>query len=182
MKDFKEFDGQLSEVLGWLKKELSSIRTGRATITLLDSVFVEAYGSKLPLNQTASISQEDPKTIKVMPFDFNLSSAIEKAINNADLGVSVSNSSTGIRIIFPDLTSERREALIKQSGKKTEEAKTSVRIKRDEFKKGLQNSKKSSEISEDDERRLLTQMQTKVDEINEQFEKILKDKEKEIQN
>jgi ribosome recycling factor len=182
MQDFKEFDGQLLEVLNWLKKELAAIRTGRATVTLLDSIFVEAYGSKMPLNQTSSISQEDPKTIKVMPFDFNQSSNIEKAINNADLGVSVSNSSTGIRIIFPDLTSERREVLIKQAGKKTEEAKMSVRIKRDELKRALQNQKKSSEISEDDERRLLAQMQEKVSDVNEKFDKMLREKEKEIQN
>lgn len=182
MQDFKEFDSQLSEVTNWLKKELSSIRTGRATVTLLDSVFVEAYGSKMPLNQTSSISQEDPKTIKVIPFDFKQSPSIEKAINEADLGVSVSNSSTGIRVIFPDLTSERRETLIKLASKKTEEAKTSVRIKRDDFKKTIQDQKKSSEISEDDERRILSRMQEKVTKANDSFESIFANKEDEIKN
>jgi ribosome recycling factor len=69
MYDFKNFDTELQEVVNWLQKELASIRTGRATVTLLDSIFVEAYGSKMPLNQVASISQEDPKTLNVHPFD-----------------------------------------------------------------------------------------------------------------
>lgn len=180
MQDFKEFDEQLSEVVSWLEKEMSAIRTGRATVTLLDSVFVEAYGSKMPLNQVASMSQEDPKTLKVSPFDYNQAPEIEKAINQADLGVSVSNSSTGIRVIFPDLTSERREILIKQAGKKTEEAKISVRAKRDELKKGLQNQKKAGDFSDDDEKRLENQMQEKVDATNKKLEALLDAKEQEI--
>ncbi len=182
MNNLKDFELNLNQVLDWLKKELSSIRTGRATVTLLDSVFVDAYGSKMPVNQLASINQEDLKTIKITPFDFGQSSAIEKAINQADLGVSVSNSSTGIRVIFPDLTSERRELLVKQASKKTEEAKTSVRIKRDEFKKHLQEQKKSAAISEDDERRMLDQMQDVVNKANSGLEGLLENKETEILN
>lgn len=180
MYDFKQFDTELREVVNWLEKELSSIRTGRATVTLLDSVFVEAYGSKMPLNQVASISQEDPKTLKIMPFDMSQSSAVEKALNDADLGVSVSNSSTGIRVVFPELTSERREMLIKQANKKLEEARISVRSKRDDVKKDLQDKKKAAEIGEDDERRLESQMQGKVDDANKQLEDMFDRKEKEI--
>jgi ribosome recycling factor len=182
MYDFKEFDQELEEVIVWLTKELSAIRTGRATITLLDSVFVEAYGSKMPLNQVSSISQEDPRTLKITPFDFNQSPEIEKAINNADLGVSVSNSSTGIRVIFPELTSERREILIKQGNKKSEEAKVSVRAKRDEVKKELQDLKKNGSIGEDDERRYEEEMQKKVNETNEKIEEMFKKKEEEIKS
>jgi ribosome recycling factor len=180
MYDFKQFDAELQGVVDWLKKELSAIRTGRATVTLLDGVFVEVYGSKMPLNQVATISQEDPKTLKVMPFDMNQSSEIEKALNNADLGVSVSNSSTGIRIIFPELTSERREILIKQANGKLEEARISVRSKRDDVKKDLQEKKKSSEIGEDDERRLESEMQGKVDAANKELEDMFDKKEQEI--
>ncbi len=180
MYDFKEFDKELLAVTEWLQKEMSAIRTGRATVTLLDSVFVDVYGSRMPLNQVASISQEDPKTLKVSPFDFNQSAEIEKALNNADLGVSVSNSSTGIRVIFPDLTSERREVLIKQANKKTEEAKISVRSKRDEVKKDLQSKKKSGDIPEDVEKRLEKEMQEKVDEANKKLEALSEAKEKEI--
>ncbi len=182
MNELKNFSIGMTEVISWLNKELSSIRTGRATATLLDSVFVEVYGSKMPLNQVASISQEDPKTIKVMPFDFKQASIIEKGINEADLGVSVSNSSTGIRVVFPDLTSERRDVLVKQVGKKVEEAKTSVRIKRDELKKDIQNKKKSGSISEDDERRQLSEMQEIVDKTNKEFDALFEKKEKEIKN
>jgi ribosome recycling factor len=180
MYDFKQFDADLQEVVNWLQKELSAIRTGRATVTLLDSVFVEVYGSRMPLNQVASISQEDPKTLKISPFDFNQSPEIEKALNNADLGVSVSNSSTGIRVIFPDLTSERREMLIKQAGKKTEDAKVSVRAKRDDVKKVMQEEKKNGDISEDEERRYEQQMQEKVDTTNKKLEELFENKENEI--
>ena len=180
MYDFKQFDKELEEAVSWLKKEMSSIRTGRATVTLLDSVFVEAYGSKMPLNQVASISQEDPKTLKITPFDFSQSKAIEKALTDADLGVSVSNSSTGIRVIFPELTSERREILIRQAKQKTEDARVSVRAKRDEIKKDLTEKKKNGEISEDEERRYESQMEEKVEETNKKLESLLEDKEKEI--
>jgi ribosome recycling factor len=180
MYDYKEFDKELTDVVSWLEKEMSGIRTGRATVTLLDSVFVEVYGSRMPLNQVASISQEDPKTLKISPFDFGQSQAIEKALNIADLGVAVSNSSTGIRVIFPELTSERREVLIKQAGKKTEDAKVSVRAKRDEIKKDLNELKKSAEISEDEEKRYESEMQEKVTAANNKLEALLEAKEKEI--
>jgi ribosome recycling factor len=182
MYDFKQFDAELQEVVEWLKKELSAIRTGRATVTLLDSVFVESYGSKMPLNQVASISQEDPRTLKLNPFDASQSSAIEKAINDANLGVSVSNSSTGVRIVFPELTSERREILIKQANKKLEESRISVRSKRDDVKKDLQEKKKAGEIGEDDERRLEAEMQGKVDAANKELEEMFDKKELEIKN
>jgi len=155
---------------------LHYVRTGRATVTLLDSVFVEVYGSKMPLNQVATISQEDPKTLKIIPFDMNQSAEIEKGINNADLGVSVSNSSTGIRVIFPELTSERREVLIRQANKKLEEARISIRSKRDEVKKDIQRG----ELGEDDERRYEEQMQEKVDATNEKIEEMFNNKKAEI--
>jgi ribosome recycling factor len=180
MYDFKKFDAELQEVVAWLQKELSGIRTGRATVTLLDSVFVEAYGSRMPLNQVATVSQEDPKTLRVNPFDFGQSSAIEKALNEADLGVSVSNSSSGIRVSFPDLTSDRRETLIKQANKKLEESRISVRSKRDDVKRDLQDKKKKGSLGEDDERRLVEEMQKKVDSTNKKLEDMFGQKEKEI--
>ena len=180
MYDFKNFDTELQEVVNWLQKELASIRTGRATVTLLDSIFVEAYGSKMPLNQVASISQEDPKTLNVHPFDASQASLVEKALNEADLGVSVSNSSTGIRVIFPELTSERRELLIRQANLKLEDARVSVRSKRDEIKKAIQEEKKSGDFSDDDERRSEEQMQNKVDLVNDKLEEMFNHKEKEI--
>jgi ribosome recycling factor len=180
MNEFKQFDADLQEVVDWLKKELAAIRTGRATVTLLDGVFVESYGSKMPLNQVASISQEDPKTLKIMPFDANQSSEIEKALNEADLGVSVSNSSTGIRIVFPELTSERREILIKQANKKLEEARVSVRSHRDDTKNDIQKQKTNGDIGEDDERRLESEMQGKVDAANKALEDMFDAKEQEI--
>lgn len=180
MYNFNEFDGELNGVIDWLTKELASIRTGRATVTLLDPVMVESYGAKVPVNQVGSISQEDPKTIKITPFDFNQSQTIEKAITDADLGVSVSNTSTGIRVIFPELTSERRENLIKQVGKKVEEAKISVRGKREALKKEFGKMKNDGEINEDEERSYESEMQKRVDSTNSKLEEMGKVKEEEL--
>jgi ribosome recycling factor len=124
---FTELQNKLNEIEAWLKKELSSIRTGRATVTILDTVIVEVYGAKSPLNQNANITIEDPKTIRVAPWDKSLITEIEKGIALADLGVSTAVDDEGMRIIFPDLTTETREKLVKKAKNKIEESKVSIR-------------------------------------------------------
>lgn len=182
MYDFKEFQNNLDQVIEWLKKEFSAIRTGRATVTLLDSVFVEAYGSRMPLNQVATIAGEDPRTLKINPFDKSQSSAIEKSINQADLGVSVLVNDSGIRVIFPELTSERREVLVKQAKKKAEEAKISIRRERDEIQNDINDKQKVGTISEDDKFTAKEQMQKMVDQSSEKIDALLKEKEAEIRS
>lgn len=180
MKDFKEYVVKLTGIKKWLEKEFSSIRTGRATVTLLDGVFVDAYGSRLPLNQVSTISIEDPRTLKINPFDQSQAKNIEKSISEADLGVSVLVNSSGLRVIFPELTSERRELLIKQAKKKTEEAKISVRAERERVLKDIQTQQKNKEISEDDRDTLKEELEKITGEVQKEFDKILKEKEEEI--
>jgi len=173
---------KLDEVSKWLQKEFSAIRTGRATITLLDDVMVEAYGTRSPINQTASINIEDPKTIRIMPWDKSVIKSIETAIQNADLGVSVMTDADGVRVKFPELTTETRENLVKQANKKTEEAKISVRNERGDVIKSLETSQKNGEISEDELKRKKDEIQKLVDEKNKEFDEKLKAKETEIRS
>lgn len=178
--DINTFKTKLEEVSKWLEKEFSNIRTGRATVTLLDGVMVENYGQKSPINQTASVNVEDPKTIRIVPWDKSLVSVIEKAIGDADLGVSVMSDAEGLRVKFPDLTSETREQLAKQANKKTEEAKITLRNLRGEIIKNFEKAEKDGEISEDELKRKKDEVQKLVDEKGKEFDEKLKAKESEI--
>jgi ribosome recycling factor len=168
------------EVKKWLLKELSGLRTGRATITILDSVFVEAYGARSPINQVANISVEDAKTIKITAWDKSIIKSVEQAIQKADLGLSVSTNDAGVRVIFPDLTTETRQNLVKQALKKIEEAKVSVRTDRADAIKRLEQFAKDNSISEDDVKRSKDEVQKIVDEAVRDFDATGALKEKEI--
>lgn len=182
MSDIQKFKTQMGEVTEWLKKELSGIRTGRATINLLDSVMFNAYGSKVPLNQNGSIAIEDPKTIKITPWDKSLIQEIEKGITLADLGVSTSVDGAGVRVIFPDLTTETRQKLVKQAKIKIEDAKVSIRSERNKIIKEIEEEKKAGSLPEDDAKRKEEEVDKIVKETQESFEGILKSKEEEIMN
>lgn len=178
--DFSMFKKQLINIEDWLKKEFSGLRTGRATISLLDTVFVESYGSKMPLNQCASLSVEDPKTIRVSPWDKSLVGPMEKAISLADLGVSTVADGEGLRVIFPALTTETREKLVKVAKNKVEDAKISVRNDRATVIKEIEAAQKSGETPEDDAKREKDNVQKMVDDINIKLDVLFKQKEEEI--
>ena len=178
--DINAFKERLNEISKWLEKEFSNVRTGRATVTLLDGVMVESYGQKSPINQTASVNVEDPKSIRIVPWDKSIISVIEGAINDADLGVSVMSDADGVRVRFPELTSETREQLAKQANKKTEEAKISIRNERGEIVKAFEKLEKDGEMSEDELKRNKDEIQKLVDEKNKDFDEKLKIKESEI--
>lgn len=180
MYDFSDFKKQLTNIEEWLKKEFSGLRTGRATVAILDSVFIEAYGSKMPLNQSASLSVEDARTIRVTPWDKSLVGPMEKAIALADLGVSTVSDGEGIRVIFPALTTENREKLVKVAKNKMEEAKISVRNDRGDTIKSIESAQKNGELPEDDAKRAKDNVQKMVDEANKKLEEIFKQKEEEI--
>lgn len=167
---------------GWLVKELSTIRTGRANPGLLDGVRVSAYGSDMPISQVASIVSEDPRTIRVAPWDLEQIKPIEKAITTASLGVSVSVDERGVRVSFPPLTAESREKLVKLAKSKLEEARISLRKHRDEEISNIDKAEKAGEIGEDDKFRLKADIQKVVDEVNKKLEDVLAKKEKEITN
>src|SRR3989344_8077233 len=108
--DFSVFKNKARQVEEWLAKELSALRAGRASPTILDNVLVEAWGSKMPLKQVAALTVEDARTLRVAPYDAEQSKAIEKAITTANLGLSAMSGDSGVRVIFPELSSERRAA------------------------------------------------------------------------
>jgi ribosome recycling factor len=178
--DFLELKANLEGTSEWLQKEYQGLRTGRATPTLLDIIHVDAYGSRTPLKQVASVSTEDARTLRVSPYDASLTKDIERAIVAADLGVGTSVADTSIRIIFPELTSERREEIIKVAKHKLEEARKTLRAHRDEIWSDIQKKEKESEITEDDKFRLKDELQNLVDEANNKLELIFYKKEQEI--
>jgi ribosome recycling factor len=180
MYNFLPFKQEIKDVEEWLKNELSSVRTGRATPTLLDGVKIEAWGSKMPLNQAANIGTEDPRTLRVVPFDISLTKEIEKAISAADLGVGTVSDGKSVRVTFPMLTSERREQLIRLAKQKMEEARVSLKGYREHVWTDIQKQEKEALISEDVKFKAKEDMQKLVDECNKALEELYKKKEVEI--
>lgn len=182
MFDFGELKNKSKEVESWLIKEFSAIRTGRANSAILDFVSVEAYGSKMAVKELANIIVEDSRTIKIEPWDMGVGKGIEKAITTSNLGLSVAPFDKGLRVIFPELTAERREQFVKVVGQKLEEAKVSLRGLRDKTSKMIDEKEKAGGMGEDDKFRLKDEMQKIIDECNAKLQELAEKKEKEIRN
>ncbi len=178
--DFKELKENIKGAEEWLKKEYTGLRTGIASPAILDGVAVEAYGSRMPLNQVANIGIEDARVIRITPWDKSQTKAIEKAISVAELGVSVGSDEKGVRVFFPELTGERRSMLIKTAKVKLEDAKVNIRGYRDDVLKDIQAKHKEGEMGEDDMFRSKDEMQKIVDAGNAALEVLFEKKEKEI--
>ncbi|MBI2025552.1 ribosome recycling factor [Candidatus Kaiserbacteria bacterium] len=178
--DFTLLKNKIKETEEWLARELSGVRTGRATPTLLDGVKPEAYGARTPLRELGSVSVEDARTLRIIPWDKTLTKAIEKGITDADLGVGVSTDDQGLRISFPELTSERRTQLSKIAGDKTEQAKVALRSHRTDALKALEAAEKAGGIGEDEVARHKIEIQKLIDAGNDSLLKILEKKEQEI--
>jgi ribosome recycling factor len=148
----------------FVRKEVAQVRTGRASTGLLDTVMVDAYGSKLPLNQVAGLSIPEPTMIVAQPFDASLMGAIERAIRAADLGLNPANDGKVVRIPIPPLNDERRRELSKHVHKLTEEGRNQVRTARRDANDRLKKLLKDNAISEDDEKRALADVQKATDE------------------
>lgn len=176
----ESFKTRLAEVGEWLQREYTTIRTGQASPALLDTIKVEHYGAKMPISQVASIGVEDARTLRVSPWDASVIAAIERAVKEADIGVGVVTDSAGLRITFPELTSERRVQLVKVAKQKLEEARVSVRGARDEVMKQLDRQVKAGEMSEDARFATKEQVQKVVDDCNRQLESLFSNKESEI--
>lgn len=172
---------RLQENAEWLQKEYASIRTGQANPGLLDGVKVESYGTYMVLQQIGSISIEDARTLRVSIWDSSQVPAAERAIRDANLGVSVVGDSAGLRVIFPELTSERRTQLLKLAKAKLEDARVSVRSVRDEVMKELEKQFKANDISEDEKFTHKEKIQKSVEECNNALETIYNRKDKELQ-
>ena len=177
----QEVKTKLQEVQEWLGKEYGGIRSGQASPLLLDSIRVESYGTFVPVNQVGSVNIEDARTLRISVWDKGAVSAIEKAVREADLGVSTAADSDGIRIIFPELTTERRAQLMKLAKSKLEDARISVRAVRDEFMKTIDKQQKDGDISEDEKFTLKEKVQNQVDVANRSLEILFNQKEVELQ-
>lgn len=180
MFNFGELKENVRGVEEWLSKEFSVIRTGKASPSILDFVLVEAYGSKMSIKELANIVVEDVKTVRIEPWDASVGKNIEKAINLSNLGLSVAPFEKGLRIIFPDLTSERREQFIKVVKNKLEEARVSLRGLRDKTSKAIEEKEKAGGMGEDDKFRLKEEMQKIIDEAGKKLEASAERKEEEI--
>ena len=177
MKDATE---KMAKALGHLKEDLTGIRTGRATPGILNRVTVEYYGAPVPLQQLASMSVPEPRTLMVQPFDKTAIGAIEKAILTSDLGVNPSNDGNVIRLSFPPLTEERRRDLVKQVHSRAEDGRVAVRNVRRHHKDEVEKLEKQHEISEDDLKRAEKELQKLTDQYVAEIDVIQQHKEQEL--
>lgn len=178
--DFSSLKKKVKETEEWLKKEQSQIRTGRATPALLDNVQVEVYGAKVPILQIGSVSTEDPRTLRVSIWDTSQIKSAEKAIVTANLGVSVAVDEKGIRVSFPELTSERRVSIMKIVKEKLEHARITLRKHRDDTWEDIQKKEKQGGMGEDEKFRFKTEMEKIIQEANKALDEANTKKEKEI--
>lgn len=178
--DFSKLKNNIKETEEWLMRELSGVRTGRATPTLLDGIKPEAYGTRTPIKELANVSVEDARTLRIIPWDKGLLKVIEKGITDADLGVGVSTDDQGLRVSFPELTSERRTQLSKIAGDRTEQAKVTLRGHRTDAMKALDAAEKEGGMGKDEVARLKAEVQKLIDAGNDSLIKVLERKEAEI--
>jgi ribosome recycling factor len=185
--DVKDLKGLYAEVkkrmdaqTEFVRKELAGVRSGRATTGLLDAVHVDAYGTRMPLNQVASLSVPEPALIVAQPFDPSLMTTIEKAIRSSDLGLNPSNDGKVIRIPIPPLTDERRKELSRHVHRMTEEGRNHVRVVRREANDKLKKMLKDHQISEDDEKRALDEVQKITDQHIKGIDELQQKKDQEL--
>lgn len=175
-----QYEAKITEAQEWLKREYAAIRTGQATPGLLDGIKVESYGSLMPVNQVANVGTEDARTLRVAPWDVGMVSALEQAIRDADLGVSVSTDSAGLRVVFPELTSERREQLLRLAKSKLEDARITLRGIRDDAMKEIDKAEKAGDLSEDEKFDRKENVQNAIDAGNKALEALFTKKESEL--
>ncbi len=176
----EEFEEKLGKSVGTLKKDLSKLRTGVASISLLEDIRVSYYGQPTPLNQVATISAADSRTITIQPWDTSSISEIEKAIQKSDLGVNPMSDGKIVRLVFPRLTEERRKELTKLGGKMLETTKIAMRNVRRDTNEKLKKMEKDKALSKDDVFRLQEDVQKMTDRYIAMVEGIYAEKEKEI--
>lgn len=180
MYDFKELTASITATQDHFESELTGIRTGQAAPAILDSVRVDSYGTLVPLNQVGSVTVEDARTLRISAWDQTQVAAIETAITAADFGVSLSTDEKGVRVIFPELTSDRREQLIKLTRTKLEEARVQLRHHRDSVWNDIQKKEKDAEISEDDKFSSKESMEELIKKGNTELERMAGRKEDEL--
>lgn len=180
MSLIQETRESMQRSLDAVRREFSGVRSGKATPALLDTVRVDAYGSKMPLNQVATVHAPEPRLIVVQPWDKTLIADVERAIQVADLGLNPSNDGNVVRVPIPPLTEERRKDLVRMLHKMAEEGRIAVRHARQEANKEIKRREHEHEVSEDEARRQMDQVQGLTDEFVGKIDELLKSKEEEV--
>ena len=178
--DFAEYGKRMDKSLDHLAEEFGAVRAGRANAKVLDRITVEYYGSETPLNGVATISTPDARTLVIQPWDTSLLKEIQKAILSSELGINPQNDGKVIRLVFPQLTEERRKDLTKQVRKYAEEAKVAMRNIRRDGMDYIKKLKKNSEITEDDQKKAEKDLQDLLDKYIKKADEALAAKEKEL--
>ena len=178
--DFKDFERRMNKALDHLDEEFGAVRAGRANPKVLDRITVSYYGSETPLNGVATISTPDARTLVIQPWDTKLLKDIQKAIQTSDLGINPQNDGRVIRLVFPQLTEERRKDLVKQVKKYAEDAKVAMRNIRRDGMDYVKKLKKTGEITEDDQKKAEKDLQDMLDKNIKKVDEATAAKEKEL--
>lgn len=177
---YSQLKSRMDKAVEDFRKEMAATRTGRASVHMLDSVHVDAYGSQMPLNQLANVSAPEPQLITVQAWDMSLIGAIEKAIRSAELGLNPMNDGKLIRVPVPALTEERRKEMVKHLHKALEDHRTAIRNVRRDGNDAIKKALKDKKITEDEERGAMEQIQKLTDDEIKKMEELCKAKEKEV--
>ena len=180
MELIDEIKERMTKTLNVLKAELAGLRAGRANAQALDRIAVDYYGSMTPINQLGNISTPEPRMLIIALWDTKMIPAVEKAIQKSDLGINPANDGKVIRLVFPELTEERRKDLVKTVRKKGEESKVAIRNIRRDLNDQIKKQKKDGALTEDDQKRMEEKGQKMTDEFIKDIDAILAAKEKEI--
>ena len=178
--DFKDYSRRMDKALEHLQEEFGAVRAGRANAKVLDRITVEYYGTETPLNGVATISSPDARTLVIAPWDNKLLKDIQKAIQISDLGINPQNDGKVIRLVFPQLTEERRKELVKQVKKYAEDAKVAMRNVRRDGMDHVKKLKKNSEITEDEQKKAEKDLQDLLDKAIKKVDEATAAKEKEL--
>ena len=171
---------KMNKTIAVLKRDLSSLRAGRPNLQPLERLMVDYYGTPTPINQMGTISSPEPRMLVISLWDLSMLSAVEKAIQKSDIGINPSNDGKLIRLIFPELTEERRKELVKSVRKKAEESKVAIRAIRRDANEAIKKDCKDSVITEDDQKRLEDKAQKATDAAIKDIDRICSEKEKEL--
>ena len=178
--DYVQYTDRMDKTIEVMQANFAAVRAGRANAAVLDQIRVDYYGTPTPINQIASIASPDPRTLTIQPWDGSTMKLIEKAIQQSDLGINPQNDGRLIRLLFPQLTEERRKDLIKQIRKYGEESKTAIRNIRRDAMEDFKAQKKKSEITEDDQKNAEKDIQKLTDDYVKQIDQLVEKKEKEL--
>jgi ribosome recycling factor len=180
MPSLAEARSNMDKAIEALRREFTSVRTGKASPSLLDSVRVDAYGSKMPLNQVATVSTPESRMLVVQPWDKSLIGPIEKAIRSSELGLNPANDGAVIRVPIPALNEERRREMVRMLHRQAEDGRVGIRHARQEANKQIKARQQGSELSEDEARRESDEVQKLTDEYIARIDQLLKAKEEEV--